>query len=218
MEPGFDSRIVPPSVRAVIRACQSRAESRLGGGAALAGHYLRHRFSADADLFFLQADSHRAVVSALPAVANDTSSRIEVVRDAGSFVRARVETSETKVELDLVHDPVARIEPTPAPVDGIVVDSLADLRANKITCILSRFEPRDLVDLLFLDRAGYPPENDLGLAIRKDGGVDPGVLAWLLGQFPTAPLPRMIEPLSENQLRAFRDHLRERFRRIAVPE
>ena len=39
-------------------------------------------------------------------------------------------------------------------VEGVQVESLLDLRANKLTCILSRSEPRDLVDLLFLDRAG----------------------------------------------------------------
>jgi predicted nucleotidyltransferase component of viral defense system len=34
-------------------------------------------------------------------------------------------------------------------VEGITVDSLADLSANKVTCLLSRAEPRDLVDLCF---------------------------------------------------------------------
>jgi hypothetical protein len=82
---------------------------------------------------------------------------------------------------------------------------------------LSRSEPRDLVDLLFLDRAGYPPEADLALALRKDGGIDPGVIAWLLGQFPVEPLPVMLLPLSSSELRAFRDELRERFRRVAMP-
>ena len=58
-------------------------------------------------------------------------------------------------------------------LEGIVVESLSDLRANKLTCILSRSEPRDLVDLYFLDRAGHPPERDLELALKKDAGIDP---------------------------------------------
>jgi hypothetical protein len=48
--------------------------------------------------------------------------------------------------------------------------------------------------------------------------MDPGVLAWLLGQFPVRPLPMMLEPLTEADLLAFRDVLRERFRRLAVPD
>jgi hypothetical protein len=65
--------------------------------------------------------------------------------------------------------------------------------------------------------ARFPPEEDLTLASRKDGGIDPGVLAWLLGQFPTSPLPVMLEPLTESDLRRFRDELRERIRGVAVP-
>ena len=98
-----------------------------------------------------------------------SGSKITTVRDAGSFVRARV-----------------------------------------------RSEPRDLVDLLFLDRAGFQPEADLPLALQKDGGIDPGVLAWLLGQFPISPLPTMLEPLTGDELAAFRASLGERFRRLAV--
>lgn len=76
----------------------------------------------------------------------------------------------------------------------------------------------DLVDLLFLGRAGFPPEHDLPLALQKDAGIDPGVLAWLLGQFPTQPLPMMLEPLAEEELIRFRNDLRERLHRLAVPE
>jgi hypothetical protein len=47
--------------------------------------------------------------------------------------------------------------------------------------------------------------------------MDPGVLAWLMREFPTHPMPNMLEPLSEAELRAFRDRLRERFKLLSVP-
>jgi hypothetical protein len=81
-----------------------------------------------------------------------------------------------------------------------------------LTCILSRSEPRDLVDLYFLDRAGFPPDQDLEIAVRKDAGIDPGVLAWLLSQFPVDPLPKMLEPLEVEELQKFRDELAARLR------
>jgi len=102
------------------------------------------------------------------------------------------------------------------PIEGIVVESLADLRASKLICILSRSEPRDLVDLYFLDQAGFPPEHDLDIALRKDSGIDPGVLAWLLAQFPTHPLPVLLEPLTAEQLESFRTALAEKLRRAAL--
>ena len=111
---------------------------------------------------------------------------------------------------------MADIAAPPPPIEGVVIESLTDLRANKLTCILSRSEPRDLVDLYFLDRAGFPPELDLDIALRKDSGIDPGVLAWLLTQFPTRPLPVMLEPLTTEQLEKFRDALAERLRRSAT--
>jgi hypothetical protein len=111
---------------------------------------------------------------------------------------------------DLVHEAVPDIEGPPPPIERVIVESLVDLRASKITCLLSRVEPRDLVDLLF------SVEDDLELALRKDSGIDPGVLAWLLRDFATEPLPAMFQPLSAHELRAFRDDLAQRLRRLAT--
>jgi len=214
---GFDPRIVGPETLSLLRACRHVAPFHLAGGAALAGVHLRHRLSADADLFVHDRDSHRDLVRALPEIGAANGTPVSVLRDAGSFVRSRAQLTGQTIELDVVFDPVPDLEPPPPAIEGVVLESLTDLRANKLTCILSRSEPRDLVDLLFLDRAGYPPEADVALALRKDAGIDPGVIAWLLGQFPVEPLPVMLLPLDSSELRAFRDELRQRFRRVALP-
>ena len=214
---GFDPRIVGPRELSFLQEAQRVAPFHLGGGAALAGVHLRHRLSADADLFVHARDAHRDLVRALPDIGVTNGTPVSILRDGGSFVRARLQLPNDSIELDVVYDPVPDLEPAPPPVDGIIVESLVDLRVNKLTCILSRSEPRDLVDLLFLDRAGYAPERDIELALRKDAGIDPGIIAWLLGQFPVEPLPVMLMPLDTAELRAFRDDLRERFRRLSVP-
>lgn len=183
----------------------------------MAGVHLRHRLSKDADLFVHDKAAHRELVTAVPEIAANLGVPISILRDGGAFVRARATLAEGPLELDIIHEAVPDIEAAPLPVEGIIVESLADLRANKLTCILSRSEPRDLVDLMFLDRAGFPPEHDLELALRKDAGIDPGVLAWLLGSFPVQPLPQMLSALTADELREFRDALRERFKRAAVP-
>lgn len=213
----FDRRIVRPSTLRFLQACHARTPFHLAGGAALAGVHLRHRLSRDADLFFHDRHVHREAVALLEEVARDAEVTIRVVRDAGTFVRAVLTTADEVVDIDLVFDAVADVG-QPDPVEGVDVESLADLRANKLTCILSRSEPRDLVDLLFLDRAGYPPESDLELALKKDGSIDPGVLAWLLGQFPVEPLPEMLEPLPAGELESFRNGLADRLRRLVIPD
>lgn len=219
MRKTFDRRVVSDPVLEFVRACQRRIPCHLGGGAALAGAYLAHRTTGDIDLFVHDSEDMRTLVGALPAAAAEAGVVVTVQRDVGHLVRAQVtDPSGASIEVDVVHEPVADIAAPPPPIEGVIIESLTDLRANKLTCILSRSEPRDLVDLYFLDRAGFPPEGDVEIALRKDAGIDPGVLAWLLSQFPTHPLPAMLEPLTSDQLRTFRDALAERLRRGATGE
>jgi hypothetical protein len=213
MRKTFDRRVVPDFVLDFIRACQVRIPCHLGGGAALAGAYLSHRMTGDIDLFVHDTGDMRALVALLPGAAAEAQAAVTVLRDVGHLVRAQLDAGAgNSLEVDIVHEPVADLAAPPPPIEGIVIESLTDLRANKLTCILSRSEPRDLVDLYFLDQAGFPPERDLEIALRKDSGIDPSVLAWLLGQFPTRPLPVMLEPLTADQLEKFRDKLALRLR------
>lgn len=47
--------------------------------------------------------------------------------------------------------------------------------------------------------------------------MDPGILAWLLREFPVTPLPVMLVPLTSDELTQFRDELAQRMKAIAVP-
>ncbi len=105
------------------------------------------RNSTDVDLFSHEADEMRTLVRVLPDAASAAGVTLAIVRDVGALVRATLKWSDGELALDVVHEPVPDIEAPPPPVEGIVVESLSDLRANKLSCILSRSEPRDLVDL-----------------------------------------------------------------------
>jgi hypothetical protein len=216
MSSGFDRRIVSDELLGVVRSCQTHVQNcHLGGGAALAGVHLAHRHTRDVDLFVHDQLAHREIVRMLPDIAKQANVGIDVVRDGGTFVRARINFPKP-IELNLVYEPAADLAPS-VVVEGVIVESLVDLRASKLTCLLSRSEPRDLVDLFFLERQGFVVEDDLQLALKKDAGVDPGVLAWLLDQFPVQPLPMMILDLSIDELRAFRSELSNRLRQMALP-
>jgi hypothetical protein len=190
----------------------------LGGGAALAGAWLGHRVTGDLDLFFRERTELRGFLPELERVASEAGCEATLVRDSGAHVRARLGVGDERLELDLVHDSLPDLGPSPPLLEGVRLVSLADLRASKLTCLLSRAEPRDLVDVLYLEREGFPAERDLELALQKDAGIDPSVLAWLIKKLPVEPLPKMLVPLTGNELAVYRDQLAERFRRLALGE
>lgn len=215
MRATFDARIASPGVLRFIRECQSRVRCSLAGGVALSGAYLGHRLSKDIDLFFRDQASLRRLTETLVGAANVAGGTIKLVQDAGTFVRAELHLADQRIDVDLAVDATPELAP-PQSIEGVEVSSLEDLRASKLTCLLSRSEPRDLVDVMFLERAGFPAEADLELALKKDAGVDPAVMGWLLNQFPIDPLPVMLVPLTPSEVRAYRDDLRDRLRRVAV--
>lgn len=213
----LDRRVIPEPVIAMLRGVQAQVPCHLAGGAALSGGHLAHRLSHDIDLFVHDGDEHRQTCRLVQELVLEMGGQVAIVQDAVGFWRARVCLGDHSLEVDVVHERVADLEPPSAAVDGVVLESLVDLRARKLTCLLQRSEPRDLVDVLFLERIGYRPEDDLRIATAIDAGMDPGVLAWLLSSFPVEPLPEMLLPLSVDELRQYRDELAERFRRLAAP-
>jgi predicted nucleotidyltransferase component of viral defense system len=217
MRDHVDRRVVPEWVLGLVRRIQANAPCDLGGGAALSGAHLDHRLSHDIDLFFRSPDALRALAAQLVSLASEAGVEARIVQDAGSFVRATLQSGAQRFDVDLVLESTEPLAPSET-IEAIRLMSLDDLRASKITCLLSRSEPRDLVDVLFLDRAGFRPELDLAGAVTKDAGVDPSALAWLLTQFPVEPLPQMLSPLTAAELREFRDALSERLRKVALDE
>jgi hypothetical protein len=212
----FDRTVVSETTLDFVRACQRTVPCHLAGGSALSGAWLSHRHSRDIDLFVHDAEAHRDLVAAVIPMGRTLGVEVSIIRDSGGHVRGRFATGATTLELDIVHEGLADLQP-PRLIESILVESPEDLRASKVTCILSRAEPRDLVDLLFLEREGFAPEKDIELALKKDAGIDPGVLAWLLKDFPVEPLPKMIASLTVDELRAYRDDLASRFKRLSFP-
>ena len=96
--------------------------------------------------------------------------------------------------VDLVRDRVAQLLPEKALMNGIFVDPPEEILANKLCALLSRSEPRDLVDVRALENAGYRVEAAVPAAIAKDGGLTPAAIA---GDIPVR---------GDHQLRTWRRH------------
>jgi hypothetical protein len=101
-------------------------------------------------------------------------------------------------------------------IGGVVVDSPEEILANKLCALLSRVEPRDLVDVMALAAKGLDPVAAVVAAARKDAGVA-SQLAWVISSFPIpegVPLPGDV---AIGALREFRDSLASRLARAAFP-
>lgn len=189
----------------------------LTGGAALAGYYLRHRETDDLDLFTGEAEAFERGRFALRDAADSLGATLAVRQESPGFSRYVLTRGQEALVVDLVWERVPAVYPNKPEHAGIRVDPIEEILINKLTTVVSRAEERDLVDLMFLERAGYRVESALPAALAKDGGCTPAALAWVLSQIEIpedAPLPGGV---IAGQLRSFVDDLGRRLRRAAAP-
>lgn len=212
------SSTLSPFQERILRAFFARERGFfLTGGAALAGFHLGHRTTTDLDLFTLDAAAFERGRHVLGDLAAGEGVSLEVSQDAPAFYRALLSGDGEALVVDLVRERVFQLRPDKVELDGVLVDPPEEILANKLTTLVSRAEERDLIDVMFLERAGYRVEDALEPALAKDGGCTPATLAWLLSQIEIpdgVALPAGIEPA---ELRTYVAELIARFRRAAVP-
>ena len=177
----------------------------LTGGAALAGYYLRHRRTQDLDLFTME-DEIEAGKNAIQAVAKEIGAVVEALQTSPDFRRMLVRRGNDAIVVDLVHEYVFQITPEKPIIGGIRVDSPEEILANKLCALLSRSEVRDLVDVRALERAGYSIEDAMGAAQKKDSGLTPALLAWVLQDIR---LGDDLVPPGDVSVADLRDYLRD---------
>jgi len=160
-----------------------RREQRffLTGGAALSGYYLGHRATQDVDLFTTE-DILEDAERILTEVADELGGTIERVRTSPEFRRRLLRRGSEAVVVGLVRDRSPQIHQEKAVRGSVRVDTADEIFANKLCAILSRAEVRDLVDVMFLERAGLGLEEGLKNAARKDAGLTAGQLGYVLSQ------------------------------------
>jgi Nucleotidyl transferase AbiEii toxin, Type IV TA system len=188
---------------------------RLTGGAALAGFYLGHRVTDDLDLFTAEADAFATAKGTMEEVTSELGGSLIVRQDAPRFKRLIITAFASSLVIDLVHDTGSEL--LKREIDGIVVDSPEEIVANKLTTLVGRAEERDIVDLYFLERAGYPALGGLALALEKDGGCTPATLAWLLSEVEIPDVAKLPGDVSASELRSYVQGLVTELRRLALP-
>lgn len=178
----------------------------LTGGTALSAFYLQHRFSEDLDFFAPDEAAMTLVRPALERTAGVLGARVEYSRVYATFLDCRIfRPGEDPVRVDFAVDQPYRLEPpVPRPEYGIRADGSLDIGCNKLSALFDRHEPKDFVDVFFVDRELYPFRDLLAAARRKHVGMD---AFWLAQSFRKAEhvsiLPRMLKPLRMEEMKEF---------------
>jgi predicted nucleotidyltransferase component of viral defense system len=190
-----------------VAASGLSSEVVLGGGVALAALHLHHPRSEDLD-FFLEREVEAGDLQPLMRSLKVKGTTIEWQQVGPRQTLLLVKGGAEYGRIDFAHypfDPVGRR----GRWRGLQVESLIDMTVNKVQAVLTRFQPRDFVDLYFLLREG--PERDverlLGFVRAKfDVGADRLSLAHrLLMATELRELPPLLRPVELKTLVAFFD-------------
>ncbi len=131
---------------------------------------------------------------------------VTVVRRFASYVEFSIAREAARLKVDLAQDSPFRFEPPERDEHGVMVNSLIDLRVDKLLAYYGRAELRDAVDLFWIMRQ-TPIQPLLQQAGQKDPGFDLYWLAVALNraeQFPDDmdrwPV-KMLQPFEPAQLK-----------------
>ena len=153
----------------------------LTGGTALSRGYYNHRYSDDLDYFVNDHAEFRRIaeiqVVKLQKIFNDA----ETDYRGEHFYRIFVHQERLKIEL--INDVPSHIgQVANHPVLGII-DSKENILANKLTAIVDRTLPKDIVDIYFLLKDGLSIKKALTDAKSKAAGISPLLIARIFAEF-----------------------------------
>jgi hypothetical protein len=175
----------------------------LTGGTALAAFHLHHRRSVDLDLFTLDDLAFAEAVRQVPLLAAQLGCELRRARHTQHYAQFLLGPAGGEaLQVDLVLDF--------GPQYGdylragvVIVDSVVNIGANKLTAILGRCEPKDFVDLYFILQAGLDFDDLFAKAQSKDLGMLPFYMAGALLQMRTLhQLPATSPPVTLEMLKA----------------
>lgn len=191
----------------------------LTGGSALGLFYLQHRRSYDLDLFSREHVDWIELDGVMRLCTREIGADLELLRDTPTFRRYRLARADDAEIIDIVVDVSPQVDPEKQWIGDVQVDTLHEILLNKITTLISRCELKDIVDLYFLEKAGFKVEAYFEEAQQKDAGLDPAMISMLLDSVEVTELPDyMIEPLNIEELRVFVDDLKRRMVLMAYPD
>ena len=153
----------------------------LTGGTALSRGYYNHRFSDYMDYFVNYLPDFQMLAEVQIEKLQNIFPIVEVDYKGEYFYRIFVADRQLKVEL--VNDVPSHIGNKITHSVLGVLDSKENILANKITAVIDRRMPKDIVDIYFLLKDGIDLKQSILDAHSKAAGIAPLFIAKILGEF-----------------------------------
>lgn len=187
----------------------------LTGGTALSAFYLKHRLSDDLDFFTHSLDLD-SIDKEFEALLNKKKYPFMKERSSPTFRRYRI---NKELQVDLVRDIDFRVG-VPELVEKFMIDNPKNIAVNKITAIYGRLDPKDYVDLYFLQKdLAFDIMELLNLAKMKDAGLEFFQWSKIIADVDSfTVLPNMLRPLQLQDLKNFFHQLREKILKAIKPD
>lgn len=125
----------------------------LTGGTALSRYYFNHRFSDDLDFFvnnIEETEYKKSVHLMLEALKKLNVSQKET-QVWQSYAKTNINGYGVTMKIDFVNDVGYRVG-IPHKANFGHIDTVSNILANKISCVVGRDEPKDIVDIVEISR------------------------------------------------------------------
>ena len=156
----------------------------LTGGTALSRCYLNHRYSDDLDFFVNEAPDFKKQTERVVMAIRKAGMQIELGTASESFLRITVLKDEVSLKIDFVNDVIYHYGDFEAAHFFNKIDSWRNILSNKLSAV-SRLEPKDIVDLLFIAKNfAFEWPDIMAEAKNKDLWVEPLNVSRIIKEFP----------------------------------
>lgn len=176
----------------------------LTGGTALSRIYYNHRFSDDLDYFANYLSDFEKLCQIQINKLSQTFDDVEVDYKSEHFYRIFVSARRLKIEL--VNDVPAHIGTLIEHPQFGIIDSKENILTNKITAVIDRIMPKDIVDIYFLLKDGVSLKQALIDVHSKAAGIAPLYVAKIIGEFDYSLLDteiKWIHPVDSKTIKEF---------------
>jgi len=168
----------------IIETAQS--DFYLTGGTALSRCYLMHRYSDDLDFFVNAHPEFKEQCKKIISLIKQSGFDFNVSTASENFVRIMIEYAGIVLKIDFVNDVPFRYGQIKRSKIFWRVDNWRNILSNKL-CALSRMEPKDIVDILFISkRYEFAWEAAFQEAREKDLWVEPIEICRIINSFDPA--------------------------------